>query len=203
MSAFQRKPEQVPASATTIIIRYYDRYFPYTYSDSLISITIIIAKFQDIYYILTYGIVKECLFIGVNMEQNSGNRIKYYNFILCILVILIHAENSRDISEHIKMLNTIEYIYGGEICQTGCREGFFLCSGYLFYRNFTMWTNWGAKWKKPFFSTVIPLGYGICCTSFTLRPDEVPVVKQHIREIRRRFLFVFIEILEALLFIKV
>ena len=28
------------------------------------------------------------------MKQEFSNRIKYYNFILCILVILIHAENS-------------------------------------------------------------------------------------------------------------
>lgn len=77
------------------------------------------------------------------MEQEFSNRIKYYNFILCILVILIHAENSGIFLEHVEMLNTIEYIVVEKFARLAI-AGFFLCSGYLFYRNFTM-DKLGAK----------------------------------------------------------
>ena len=90
------------------------------------------------------------------MKQEFSNRIKYYNFILCILVILIHAENSGIFLERVEMLNTIEYIVVEKFARLAI-AGFFLCSGYLFYRNFTM-DKLGAKWKSRFFSTVIPFG---------------------------------------------
>ena len=133
------------------------------------------------------------------MEQEFSNRIKYYNFILCILVILIHAENSGIFLEHVEMLNTIEYIVVEKFARLAI-AGFFLCSGYLFYRNFTM-DKLGAKWKSRFFSTVIPFGvWNLLYFLLHYVLTKVPVLSGIFRN--KAIPFNLREILEALLFYK-
>ena len=88
------------------------------------------------------------------MKQEFSNRIKYYNFILCILVILIHAENSGIFLERVEMLNTI--FYDGQT---------------------------GGKVEKPFFQHRDSFwGMESAVLPFTLRPDEGSGVKRHIRK---------------------
>ena len=133
------------------------------------------------------------------MEQEFSNRIKYYNFILCLLVILIHAENSGIFLEHVEMLNTIEYIVVEKFARLAI-AGFFLCSGYLFYRNFTM-DKLGAKWKSRFFSTVIPFGvWNLLYFLLHYVLTKVPVLSGIFGN--KAIPFNLREILEALLFYK-
>lgn len=87
-------------------------------------------------------------------KTEFSNRIYWYNFILCIFIILIHAENTTIFMTQVPVLNRIEYIIVEKIARIAI-AGFFMCSGYLFYRNFS-WEKVGEKWKSRFFSTVIP-----------------------------------------------
>ena len=111
------------------------------------------------------------------MKQEFSNRIKYYNFILCILVILIHAENSGIFLERVEMLNRIHC--GGEICQTGYRGLLPLLRISVlpeFYDGQT-----GGKVEKPFFQHRDSFwGMESAVLPFTLRPDEGSGVKRHI-----------------------
>ena len=87
-------------------------------------------------------------------KEQFWNKIVWYNFILCMLVVLIHSENTDAFFDAVPVLNQLEAFLVQKIAQIAI-GGFFLCSGYLFYRNFS-WNKLGEKWKKRFKSIVIP-----------------------------------------------
>lgn len=87
-------------------------------------------------------------------KEQFWNKIVWYNFILCMLVVLIHSENTDAFFDAVPVLNQLEAFLVQKIAQIAV-GGFFLCSGYLFYRNFS-WNKLGEKWKKRFKSIVIP-----------------------------------------------
>ncbi len=89
------------------------------------------------------------------MEQSRfSNQIKWYSFILCILVVLIHTQNTDIFTGQLSIVNEIETFVVEKIARPA-NAGFFLCSGYLFYRNFDM-SRLIYKWKRRLFSTVVP-----------------------------------------------
>lgn len=89
------------------------------------------------------------------VEKNEfSNQVRWYSFILCILVVLIHAQNTDIFIGQSSVVNGIESFVVEKIARTA-NAGFFLCSGYLFYRNFSL-DRLGYKWKRRFFSIVLP-----------------------------------------------
>ncbi len=89
------------------------------------------------------------------MEKDKfSNQVRWYNFILCILVVLIHTNNTDIFIGQAPAVNAIESFLTDQVARTA-NAGFFLCSGYLFYRNFSM-DRLADKWKRRLFSTVLP-----------------------------------------------
>ena len=87
-------------------------------------------------------------------EETFKNKILWYNFILCILVVCIHAQNMHIFIDPVTWINrSISFL----VEQIACLAvpGFFMCSGYLFYRNLT-WKKIPEKLKRRVVSLVIP-----------------------------------------------
>ena len=87
-------------------------------------------------------------------EETFKNKILWYNFILCILVVCIHAQNMHIFIAPVIWINrSISFL----VEQIACLAvpGFFMCSGYLFYRNLT-WKKIPEKLKRRVVSLVIP-----------------------------------------------
>lgn len=80
--------------------------------------------------------------------------VNWYKFILCILVVWIHSVNTQWFPEAVPYVAELENFVMNWIAAAAV-PGFFLMSGYLFYRNFTM-ESLMKKWKSRFFSIVIP-----------------------------------------------
>ncbi len=92
-------------------------------------------------------------------KTSFQNRVSWYNFILCIFIILIHAQNVTLFTERVlidgqPVFNQIENVIVSDIAAAGV-AGFFLCSGYLFYRNYS-WKKVLEKYKTRMFSLLIP-----------------------------------------------
>ena len=94
------------------------------------------------------------------MNKNTfSNRVTWYNFILCIFVVWIHAQNTDLFTEVVMiegkpLFNQIEQTMVSDIAVVGV-AGFFLCSGYLFYRNYS-WGKVLEKYKTRFVGLLIP-----------------------------------------------
>ena len=87
-------------------------------------------------------------------EEKFKNNILWYNFTLCILVVCIHAQNMHIFIEPVAWINhAISFLVERIACLAV--PGFFMCSGYLFYRNLT-WKKVTEKLKRRVFSLVIP-----------------------------------------------
>ena len=92
------------------------------------------------------------------MNKNTfSNRVTWYNFILCIFVVWIHAQNTDLFTEVVMtegkpLFNQIEQTIVSDIAVVGV-AGFFLCSGYLFYRNYS-WGKVLEKYKTRFVGLV-------------------------------------------------
>lgn len=87
-------------------------------------------------------------------EETFKNKILWYNFIMCLLVVCIHAQNMYIFQEPVPWINhSISFLVERISCLAV--PGFFMCSGYLFYRKFT-WENLPDKLKRRVFSLVIP-----------------------------------------------
>ena len=87
-------------------------------------------------------------------EETFKNKILWYNFILCILVVCIHAQNMHIFIDPVTWINRSSSFL---VEQFACLAvpGFFMCSGYLFYRNLT-WKKIPEKLKRRVVSLVIP-----------------------------------------------
>ena len=86
-------------------------------------------------------------------EETFKNKILWYNFILCILVVCIHAQNMHIFIAPVTWINrSISFL----VEQIACLAvpGFFMCSGYLFYRNLT-WKKIPEKLKRRVVSLVV------------------------------------------------
>lgn len=92
-------------------------------------------------------------------EKNFSNNVIWYNFILCILVIFIHARNDSIFTvpvwiSDIPVLNEIEAFLAADVAGAAV-GGFYLGSGYLFYRNYS-WKQVFSKYRSRIRSLVIP-----------------------------------------------
>lgn len=91
--------------------------------------------------------------------ENFSNNIIWYNFILCILVILIHARNDAVFTApvwiaDIPVFNEIESFLASDVAGAAV-GGFYLGSGYLFFRNYS-WKKIFSKYRSRIQSLVIP-----------------------------------------------
>jgi len=87
-------------------------------------------------------------------EEKFKNNILWYNFTLCILVVCIHAQNMHIFIEPVAWINhAISFLVERIACLAV--PGFFMCSGYLFYRNYS-WGKVLEKYKTRFVGLLIP-----------------------------------------------
>lgn len=114
------------------------------------------------------------------MERETWfhNKIIWFTFVFSILVIWVHSANgelflgqSREAGEVI----AFERFFGNTIGQVAV-PGFFMMSGYLFYRNFA-WKKLGAKWNSRIRSILVPflLWNGIYYMGYVIA-SRLPVV---------------------------
>ncbi len=92
-------------------------------------------------------------------EENFSNNVIWYNFILCILVIFIHARNDSIFTlpvliSGIPVWNEIESFLAADVAGAAV-GGFYIGSGYLFFRNYS-WKRVFSKYKSRMRSLVIP-----------------------------------------------
>lgn len=90
-------------------------------------------------------------------EKTLWERIVWYQFLFSIFVIWCHAENTAlflqdgAAGNRLLMLETEVVRYFGRLGVAG----FYLCSGYLFYRNFTL-AKLAEKWKSRVYTLLLP-----------------------------------------------
>ncbi|KAI4444769.1 hypothetical protein C824_000056 [Schaedlerella arabinosiphila] len=92
-------------------------------------------------------------------EDNFSNNVIWYNFILCVLVILIHARNDSIFTLPVQIsgfpvFNELEAFLASDVAGAAV-GGFYLGSGYLFFRNYS-WKRVFSKYKSRVKSLVIP-----------------------------------------------
>lgn len=92
-------------------------------------------------------------------RENFSNNVIWYNFILCILVIFIHARNDNVFTSQvfisgISIFSEIESFLAADIAGAAV-GGFYLCSGYLFFRGYSL-NQTLAKYKSRIHSILIP-----------------------------------------------
>lgn len=92
-------------------------------------------------------------------RENFSNNVIWYNFILCILVIYIHARNDSIFTvpvfiSGISIFSEMESILAADIAGTAV-GGFYLCSGYLFFRSYS-WNHTLEKYKSRIRGILIP-----------------------------------------------
>lgn len=92
-------------------------------------------------------------------EENFSNNVYWYNFILCILVVFIHARNDSAFTVPvvifgIPVFNEIESFLALDIAGAAV-GGFYLCSGYLFFRSYS-WKQVLPKYQSRVHSILIP-----------------------------------------------
>ncbi len=92
-------------------------------------------------------------------KGNFSNNVIWYNFILCILVVFIHARNDGVFTSPVWILgvpvfNWAEAFLAADIAGAAV-GGFFLCSGYLFFRSYS-WNRVLDKYKSRAQSLLVP-----------------------------------------------
>lgn len=90
---------------------------------------------------------------------NFSNNVIWYNFILCVLVVLIHARNDSIFTLPVLILdipvfNELEVFLASDVGGAAV-GGFYLGSGYLFFRNYS-WEKVFSKYKSRIQSLLIP-----------------------------------------------
>jgi surface polysaccharide O-acyltransferase-like enzyme len=106
------------------------------------------------------------------MEQDAfSKRVFIMSFLLSLLVILIHAVNLADsnvilettVREAIQLYGHadpgmwIENFFSNTLGQMAV-PGFFMISGYLFFRTLHHFSEIGDKWRRRFWSLLVPFG---------------------------------------------
>lgn len=110
------------------------------------------------------------------MAKNSfSNKVYIYTFLLSVLVVLVHSVNfASDNSTLLLMIQSsdlsgtklggmtgipahIENFLSNALGQAAV-PGFFMMSGYLFFRTLGGFRDIGRKWKERFFTLVMPYG---------------------------------------------
>lgn len=90
-------------------------------------------------------------------ETEFSRKITWFSFIFSVLVVWTHSFNAELFlgdTVYGDRLNGIESLFGNLAAQIAV-PGFFMISGYLFYRNFT-WRRLGSKWMSRIRSVLVP-----------------------------------------------
>ena len=90
-------------------------------------------------------------------ETEFSRKITWFSFVFSILVVWTHSFNAELFlgdTVYGDRLNEIESLFGDLAAQIAV-PGFFMISGYLFYRNFT-WHKLKSKWESRIRSVLVP-----------------------------------------------
>lgn len=90
-------------------------------------------------------------------ESWFRNKITWFSFIFSILVVWVHSANGELFlgrSPYLGAVMAFQRFLGNTIAQIAV-PGFFMMSGYLFYRNFR-WERLEAKWNSRIRSLLVP-----------------------------------------------
>lgn len=85
------------------------------------------------------------------------NKVTWFSFVFSLLVIWVHSYNAElylGKSPEMEIVYRLEHRIGDGLGQIAV-PGFFMISGYLFYRDFT-WSRLGEKWSRRIRSVLIP-----------------------------------------------
>ena len=93
------------------------------------------------------------------MEKEAcfRNKITWFSFIFSVLVVWVHSANGELFlgkSKYARFVVLFERFMGNTIAQIAV-PGFFMMSGYLFYRNFS-WQKLKEKWSSRLRSLLLP-----------------------------------------------
>lgn len=98
------------------------------------------------------------------MNRRISNKIYLYSFLLSVLVILVHSVNLAEDNIHLQELSEnlpfwtalgLENFFSNTLGQ-GAVPGFFLLSGYLFFRNLSQISEIPFKWAKRVRGLAVP-----------------------------------------------
>ncbi len=92
-------------------------------------------------------------------KENFSNNVIWYNFILCVLVVFVHARNDSLFIQpvflwEIPVFNEFEVFLASDVAGAAV-GGFYLGSGYLFFRNYS-WERVLSKYRSRIHSLLIP-----------------------------------------------
>lgn len=95
---------------------------------------------------------------GAHMEDHCfRNKITWFSFFFSLLVIWVHSYNAELYLGKTQQMATVyryQHYLGDGIGQIAV-PGFFMISGYLFYRDFS-WACLGDKWQRRIRSVLVP-----------------------------------------------
>lgn len=90
-------------------------------------------------------------------EKRFYNKITWFSFAFSLFVVWIHSYNAELFlgkTAAMEQIYRIEHLIGDGIGQIAV-PGFFMISGYLFYRDFS-WEKLGGKWNRRIRSVLVP-----------------------------------------------
>lgn len=90
-------------------------------------------------------------------EAQFRNKVIWFSFVFSLLVVWAHSENAElflGITEEMAAVYRVEQWLIDYVAQIAV-PGFFMISGYLFYRDFT-WERLGEKWNRRIKSILVP-----------------------------------------------
>ena len=90
-------------------------------------------------------------------EERFRNKVTWFSFGFSLLVIWVHSYNAElylGKTPKMAVVYRLEHCLGDGIAQIAV-PGFFMISGYLFYRDFT-WKKLGEKWQRRIGSVLVP-----------------------------------------------
>lgn len=90
-------------------------------------------------------------------EASFRNKVIWFSFAFSLLVIWVHSYNAElylGRTEEMARIYRLEHWIGDRIAQIAV-PGFFMISGYLFYRDFT-WEKLRGKWNRRIRSVLVP-----------------------------------------------
>ncbi len=90
-------------------------------------------------------------------EAQFRNKVIWFSFAFSLLVVWAHSYNAElflGYTGEMQIVYRAEYLFGERLGQIAV-PGFFMISGYLFYRDFTWEKLWG-KWNRRIRSLLVP-----------------------------------------------
>lgn len=90
-------------------------------------------------------------------ESVFHNKVVWFSFVFSLLVVWVHAYNAElflGAAEWMEPVNRLEHWIGDGLAQVAV-PGFFMISGYLFYRNFNL-GRLREKWNRRIRSVLVP-----------------------------------------------